>query len=70
MFLDVDVRIIEINDVFITSIMLSVFQIRKSDEHTVFLKNLHPHLNGTYTCEVTVDETYEVVTKEANMSVR
>ena len=70
MNLDVDVRIIEINDVFITSIMLSVFQIRKSDEHTVFLKNLHPHLNGTYTCEVTVDETYEVVTKEANMSVR
>ena len=45
------------------------FQLRQSDERTVFLKNLHVDMTGTYSCEVSTEGIFETVKKMAKMTV-
>ncbi len=45
------------------------FQVRKSDDKTVVLKNLHVDMTGTYSCEVSTEGIFETVRKSASMTV-
>ena len=46
-----------------------VFQVRKSDDRTVVLNNLHVDMTGRYTCEVSTEGIFETVKESAKMTV-
>lgn len=45
------------------------FQLHRSDEKTIVLRNLHVDMSGTYTCEVSTEGIFETVKEMAKMTV-
>ena len=45
------------------------YQLRKSDDRTVVLKNLHVDMTGSYTCEVSTEGFFETALGKSNMTV-
>ena len=45
------------------------FQLQRSDDKTIVLRDLHVDMTGKYTCEVTTEGTFETVKDMAKMTV-